>query len=469
MSDFATNTITIISHGEGWYIMAEDEQIPQEQEAAPAQKPITKKKKHKAKAKANAAKITQPKAPAKTSGAPNKTVLLAVYIILGLLVVATSFYTGYLVGKMNSASNPGTQTGGAANGLNGKLQIIEYSDYQCPFCGRVEPTIEQIRKDYAGKVEIVYKNYPLDSIHPFAMGAAIAAECARDQGKFWEYHDKLFQNQEALDVPQLKQYAADLGLDTAKFNTCVDTKAPASRIAADIQEAESHGVQGTPSFWIKDELVVGAQPYATFKAKIDEKLSGKAAAPAPAAQQPSAPAPAAKVDVAPGRYVMGNANAKVEIVEFSDFQCPFCKRFVDQNEGQMIADYIKTGKAKLTFRNFPLPFHQNAQIAAEAGECAGLQGKFWEMHDVMFAKGTGDGTGLDVASLKQYAADLKLDTTKFNTCLDNHETASIVAKDQQDGSTAGVQGTPTTFINGKAVVGAVPYSNIKAAIDAELQ
>ena len=371
MSDFATNIITIISHSEGWYKMAEDEQIPQVQETAPAQKSITKKKKHKAKAKANAAKITQPKAPAKSSGAPSKTLLLIVYIILGLLVVATSFYTGYLVGKMNSGTNPGTQTGGAANG---KLQIIEYSDYQCPFCERVEPTVEQIRKDYAGKVEIVYKNYPLESIHPFAMGAAIAAECARDQGKFWEYHDKLFANQQALDVPQLKQYATDLGLDTAKFNTCFDTKAPAARIAADIQEAESHGVQGTPSFWIKDELVVGAQPYTTFKAKIDEKLSGKAAAPA-AAQQPSAPTqPAAKVNVAAGRYLMGNANAKVEIVEFSDFQCPFCKRFVDQNEGQMIAEYIKTGKAKLTFRNYPLPFHQNAQIAAEAGECAGLQG-----------------------------------------------------------------------------------------------
>ncbi len=448
--------------------MAENEQVASApQTAAPAQK-AKKKPKHKAKSKVNSAKIQQPKAPAK-SGAPSKTVLMTVYIILGLLVIATSFYTGYLVGKMGSGSNgqdPTTQTG-TGSAANGKLQIIEYSDFQCPFCSRVNPTITQIKADYADKVEIVFKNFPLESIHPNAFNAAMAAECARDQGKFWEMHDKLFANQGTLEIDNLKKYAADVGVNTAKFNTCLDTKATEARVRADIAEATAKGVQGTPSFWMKDELFVGAQPYANFKTKIDEKLSGKPAAPA-AAQQPQAPAPGTKVNVAAGRYVKGSATAKVELVHFSDYQCPYCKRFYEQNEAQLETEYVKTGKVKITFRNYPLPFHQNAQVAAEAAECAGLQGKFWEFHDVLFTKGNGDGTGLDAASLKQYAADLKLDTTKFGACLDNGETKSIVTKDAADGQTAGVSGTPTTFVNGVAVVGAVPYTDLKAAIDAAL-
>jgi len=334
-------------------------------------------------------------------------------------------------------------------------------------CTRVVPTVAQIREAYGDKVEVIYKHYPLESIHPQAMSAAIASECARDQDKFWEYHDKLFENQNALDDASLKQYAVTVGLNAGKFNSCYDNKETLARVNADIAEAEGRGVQGTPSFWIKDELFVGAKPFANFKAKIDEKLSGKAAVPAPT--QPSAPAaPSAPVNVATGSHIKGDANAKVTIVEFSDFQCPFCKRHVQQTDSQIIKEYVETGKVKIAFRHFPLSFHQNAQKAGEASECAAKQGKFWEMHDVLFEKGQGDGAGLDVASLKQYAVDLKLDTAKFNTCLDNGETASIVQQDFKDGQAAGVSGTPAFFINGKPLVGAQPFSSFKTAIDAAL-
>ena len=446
--------------------MAEDETSPAPATTQAAAKPVAKKRSKKKAHKQT--KIVEPKAP-KTTAKPAQSgaALIAVYVILALLAVAGSFYTGYLFGKTSGGPSTGDNTGG--NG-GAQLQIIAYSDYQCPFCGRVEPTLKQVEQTYGNKIQMVFKNFPLESIHPFALNAAIAAECARDQGEdqFWKYHDTLFAHQDALDIPQLKQYAQAQGLDTTKFNDCLDNKKTEARVRADIAEATAKGVQGTPSFWIKDELFVGAQPFASFQAKIDEKLSGKAAAPV-APSQPSAPAaPTAPVNVATGTHIKGDVNAKVTIVEFSDFQCPFCKRFFDETEGQLNDQYVKTGKVKIYFRNYPLPFHQNAQKAAEAAECAGQQGKFWEMHDVMFTKGAGDGTGLAVADLKQYAADLKLDTTKFNTCLDTSATAAAVKKDSDDGQAAGVSGTPSFIVNGQLVVGAQPFSAFKTAIDAAL-
>lgn len=177
------------------------------------------------------------------------------------------------------------------------------------------------------------------------------------------------------------------------------------------------------------------------------------------------------VSVATGSHVLGDANAKVTIVEFSDFQCPYCKSFATDTEPQIISTYVTTGKAKIAYRNFPLPMHQYAEMAAEASECAAKLGGndvFWKYHDTLFSKGKGDGTGLDASSLKQYAADLGLNTTSFNSCLDSHEMASTVSKDVADGTAAGVQGTPIFFINGKAVEGAQPFSVFKAAIDALL-
>lgn len=176
--------------------------------------------------------------------------------------------------------------------------------------------------------------------------------------------------------------------------------------------------------------------------------------------------PTGKVDVTVGdNPAEGDKNAPVTIVEFSDFQCPYCGRFYSQTYTQIREQYIKTGKVKVYFRNFPLSFHENAQKAAEAVECAGEQGKFWEMHDKLFE----NQDKLDVASLKQYAKDLKLDTTKFNTCLDSGKMASKVQKDFSDGSSFGVSGTPSFFINGKLLVGAQPFSAFQQEIEAALK
>lgn len=160
---------------------------------------------------------------------------------------------------------------------------------------------------------------------------------------------------------------------------------------------------------------------------------------------------------------------KVELIVFSDFQCPFCQQFYNGAYKEIKAKYIDTGKVKITFRHFPLPFHQNAQKAGEAAECANRQGKFWPYHDILFEKMQADGTGLDIASLKQYAQNLGLNIVKFNACLDGGETAEIVKKDLKDGQDATVSGTPTIFVDGKKVVGAQPFESFKQEIEAALK
>jgi protein-disulfide isomerase len=156
---------------------------------------------------------------------------------------------------------------------NAKITIVEYSDFQCPFCSRAKATMDQILKDYQGKVKLYYKQFPLTSIHQYAQKAAEASECAEDQGKFWEYHDKLFDNQGSLDTASLKKYAADLGLDTAKFNACLDNGDKSSQVNSEQQEGISNGVQGTPAFFINGQFISGAQPYSTFKSVIDPLLA----------------------------------------------------------------------------------------------------------------------------------------------------------------------------------------------------
>ena len=167
--------------------------------------------------------------------------------------------------------------------------------------------------------------------------------------------------------------------------------------------------------------------------------------------------------------VRGDKNAPITIIEFSDYQCPFCGRFFQQTLPQIEDNYIKTGKVKIIYRDFPLSFHPEAQKGAEAAECAGEQGKYWEMHDKIFA----NQDAMSIASYKSWASELKLDANKFNSCLDSGKYASEVQKDFDDGSKAGVSGTPTFFIgNDKdgyvTLVGAQPYQAFQQAIEAEL-
>src|SRR3989344_4940012 len=171
--------------------------------------------------------------------------------------------------------------------------------------------------------------------------------------------------------------------------------------------------------------------------------------------------------------VLGDPNAPVTLIEFSDFQCPFCRKFYKETLPQIKKDYILTGKAKLVYRDFPLvQIHPGATPAAEGAECAQDQGKFWEMHDAIFDEHEKQGSGtvqFTVDDVKKWAANIGLDTSKFNQCLDSGKYKQEVEKDLADGSAAGVNGTPATFINGRLVSGAQPFSAFKVIIDEELK
>ncbi|MEK7558797.1 MAG: DsbA family protein [Patescibacteria group bacterium] len=198
--------------------------------------------------------------------------------------------------------------------------------------------------------------------------------------------------------------------------------------------------------------------------------SGDQAVPA-APNVPNQPAPGTKVDVEIGHLpVLGDKNAKVEVIEFSDFQCPFCKQWADQTKDQLFKDYVDTGKIKFAYRQYPIAqLHPNAEKASEASECANDQDKFWDYHDLLFKEQTAWANLPDPTSqFSTYATQVGLDKGAFESCMSSGKFKDVVAKDLQDGGAAGVNGTPTFFINGVSLVGAQPYDAFKTAIDAEL-
>jgi protein-disulfide isomerase len=160
----------------------------------------------------------------------------------------------------------------------------------------------------------------------------------------------------------------------------------------------------------------------------------------------------------------GSETAPVTMIEFSDFQCPFCARFYTQTLSLIEENYIKTGKVKLVYRDFPLSFHRYAQKAAEAAECADEQGKFWEYHDLLYEK-QNEWSALGISKLKDYAGQVGLNIGDFNQCFDSGKMTQEVEKDSQDGQSYGVKGTPAFFINGKLVSGAQPFEVFQAEIE----
>jgi predicted DsbA family dithiol-disulfide isomerase len=152
------------------------------------------------------------------------------------------------------------------------ITIVEFSDFECPFCVRAEEAIKKVLAAYPGKVRLVYRDYPLP-FHPRAQKASEAALCAQDQGKYWEMHEKLFANQKALELAQLKQHAKDLGLEAARFDKCLDSGEKAALVDASKKAGEEAGVNGTPAFFINGRPLSGAQPFEKFKEIIDAELA----------------------------------------------------------------------------------------------------------------------------------------------------------------------------------------------------
>lgn len=159
------------------------------------------------------------------------------------------------------------------------ITIVEFSEFQCSYCGRVTATLKRLQNEYGDRLQIVFRHFPLPS-HPYAPKASEAALCAGEQRRFWEMHDSLFANQGHLAPADLEQRAADLGLDTAKFDACLHSGRYASRVQADVADGSRYGVTGTPAFFINGRPLVGAVPYESFARLINDELARTALPPA---------------------------------------------------------------------------------------------------------------------------------------------------------------------------------------------
>jgi len=157
-------------------------------------------------------------------------------------------------------------------GKDAPVTIVEFSDFQCPYCGRAEPTLKQVREKYGDKIRLVYMDFPL-GIHDHAIDAASAGRCAGEQGKFWPFHDLMFSDQTKLKPDDLKADAKKLGLDTAKFDECLDKGKYKAAIESDMAQGHDLGVDGTPAFFINGRPMTGAQPFEKFQTTIDEELA----------------------------------------------------------------------------------------------------------------------------------------------------------------------------------------------------
>ncbi len=365
-----------------------------------------------------------------------------------------------------------------------KLTIVLFSDFECPFCARVEPSLAQLEQAFPGQVRVVWKHQPLP-MHSHAVPAALAAEAAREQGKFWQLHAKLFQDQRALDDASLKRAAKEIGLDVRRFEQAFSARKGEARIQEDQKQAAAVGATGTPTMFFNCRQVVGARPFEQLKAaaeeelkKADNLLAGKKpdagfherACKANLAQAPAAPVPAAAtgaalpagaLEIRPDDPSRGNPKAPVTVVLFSDFQCPFCAR-VTPTLDEVQKQY--GDKVRIVWKHQPLSFHPNAMPAAEAAEAAREQGKFWQMHDRLFTA----QRELSPETYERIARELGLDVRRFQEATRSGKFRGRIQGDQQLAGRVGASGTPTMFVNGEKVEGAVPFATLKAVIDRKL-
>jgi len=367
-----------------------------------------------------------------------------------------------------------------------KVTMVEFSDFQCPFCKRSEPTVKAVLDKYGKDLALVWMNQPLP-FHDHAMDAATAFQAAARQGadKAWKLHDKMYENNTALTRADLEKYAGDVGLNVAKWKKDWDDPKIKDEVSQDMKVGTAAGANGTPTFFINGRELVGAQEASAFEKIIDDeikeadalikkgtplkdvytkRIETAALAPAPSPSPSGAPDDqGGKFDVQVGDApVKGPASAPITVVAWSDFQCPFCSRAVPTV--RQVEEAYK-GKVRIAFKQFPLPFHDKAHLAAEAALAANEQGKFWQMHDKLFA----NQQALDRPALEKYAQELGLDMAKFKAALDSGKFKDKVDAEDKEGAAFGVTGTPTFFINGTRLVGAQPFESFKAAIDKELK
>jgi len=370
------------------------------------------------------------------------------------------------------------------------VTIVTFSEFECPYCGRFAPTLEALLKEYPNDVRIVFKHNPL-SFHKRAMPAAEATMAAHAQGKFWEMHDRLFANRKSLGRNDLEAHAEVLGLDMKRFRHDLDQRAWQGAVTADQALAKRIGARGTPHSFVNGRRVRGAKPLAAFKKEVDralkeaqalvdsgvprsqvyERLTAKGLTRAAAAAKPDRPrrkrrrldpSVVFKVPMPDGdAYAKGPKDALVTVMEFSDFQCPYCQRAAATME-ELLKSY--PNELRLVFRHNPLSFHKQARGAAMATLAAAEQGRFWEMHDLVFAH----PKALGPEALEGYARELQLDLKRFRDFMETKRGEPRIKSDQVLATSLGARGTPAFFVNGRLLQGARPAAAFKEVIEQEL-
>ncbi len=362
------------------------------------------------------------------------------------------------------------------------LTIVEFSDFGCRYCIRAQHTLEQLERLYPGQVRWVFRHFPLDEDEGTL--AAEAAVAATNQGKFWPMHDRLFAVRGQVDRAAVELYAAELGLDLTRFRHDLDSGAARKVVLRDWQDGVRLGISGTPAFFVNGRALHGARPLAAFSRVVIQEL--KRARDAAAAR----PADLYSALVADGRttadiedpepepieldpmqiyriglglpgHAAGPADALVTVVVFSDFECPYCARMVPTIHRLR----KERPDVRVVYRHMPLTSHDGADLAAEAAVVAGRAGKFWAFHDQIFAK---MGTPLTRAVVLDAGKAVGLDRKELAAALDDHRYRDLVLAEAGAAGALGASGTPTLFVNGMPIAGAVPYEQLSLVIDAQL-
>lgn len=374
----------------------------------------------------------------------------------------------------------------AEGAADAPLTLVEFSDFQCPFCAKVQPTLRELLALYPGRIRHVFKNNPL-AMHKEARSAALAGLAAARQGRWGPMRDALFANHRALKTDDLMRYAEAAGLDMARFRTDVSDPLLAAHLDGDMALAAKLGATGTPTFFVNGRKLSGSQPLEAFKELVDDELRRADALIAhgmPTAQvsaaltwleqegAPPTPAPqpkqAARVepDTLAVRFTAehpwrGAADPLVTMVIFLDYQCPYCAR-LDRTTDELLKTY--DGTLRVVIRHLPLAFHKDAHLAAQAAMAAGEQGRYWDYHARLLT----DTRALARADLIRVGRELGLDTVRLAAALSDGRFASFVSRDVKEAEGLGVRATPTAVINGRVVRGAKPAGDFAKIIDEEL-
>jgi protein-disulfide isomerase len=348
-----------------------------------------------------------------------------------------------------AAQTPLLPVRGAADG---KIVLMVFADLSSPDGAKAEPVLAAVRQQFPKDVQVVFKHNPAPGKPEALLTHEAAAEAAR-QGKFWEMYDRLLANQAGQQRDQLIAHATALGLDAGAFAKALDGRTHRAVVERDMAEARALGVEGAYVLFINGRRGAGVPPQNALSGLIQNLLAGGDGS-------GPAPVPANTFDLT-NAPVRGAADAPVSLVLFSDFQCGFCQR-VNPTLLEVLEQYA--GKVRIVFKHFPIEGHDAAPLAHRAAMAAHEQGKFWEMHDRIFA----NQRAMTRADLTAHAQALGLDMVKFTAAIDAERFTAILERDKKEAERAGIDGTPTFFVNGTPLVGAQPQAVFAAAIDKAL-